>query len=374
MLKRTLAIVCAGLFMASTVAWAQNVGEGLEPEPDQSTTRVGTRGANFLEIPVGARGQALGAAGVALISGPEAMAWNVGAVAEVEAFSLGFTYSELYADADISHQFASVLFPLNDVSAVGASVTLLDSGDMLRTTARFPDGGDPQFGETFDWTGFAGSLAYARRITDRLSFGGAFKVVSEGITDARANWIGFDVGALFRTGLIGATIGGTIQNIGGESSFGGTATKRTVGSGADVFPTTEDVSVSFDTRDLLLPTAFRFSVLFDVTGTAEAWFAQVGLEHKTRVVADFYDSIDTALMPSVGLEYSYKEFFFARVGKQFLNEDRDDSFRTFWTGAAIGGGIKIPLSERYALGVDYAYTNMKILDNVQTFSVNFGAF
>ncbi|UCF21342.1 MAG: PorV/PorQ family protein [Gemmatimonadota bacterium] len=374
MLKRTLAVVCAGLFIASATAWAQNVGQGLEPEPDQSTTRVGTRGANFLEIPVGARAQALGATGVALIRGPESMAWNVGAVAEVEAFSLGFSYSELFADADITHQFASAVFPLNDVSAVGASVVILDSGDMLRTSERFPDGGDPQFGETFDWTGFAGSLAYARRITDRLSFGFALKYVSEGITDAKATWLGGDVGALFRTGLVGATIGGSIQNIGGEAGFEGSATKRTVGQGTDAFPTTDNIPVTFDTRQLLLPTAFRFSVLFDVTGTAEAWLPQVGLEHKTRFVADFYDSIDTALEPSVGLEYSYKDFVFARVGKQWVNEDRDEDFRDFWTGAAVGGGIKIPLSERYSLGVDYAYTNMRSLDNVQTFSFNFGVF
>jgi hypothetical protein len=91
MLKRTVAIASVGLFLASTGVWAQNVGTGLDPTPDQETTRVATRGANFLEIPVGARGQALGGAGMALIRGVEAMAWNVAAVAESEKFSVGWT-------------------------------------------------------------------------------------------------------------------------------------------------------------------------------------------------------------------------------------------------------------------------------------------
>ena len=42
MLKKTLAIVCAGLLLGATGAWAQNLGTGLLPQPDQSTTRVGT--------------------------------------------------------------------------------------------------------------------------------------------------------------------------------------------------------------------------------------------------------------------------------------------------------------------------------------------
>lgn len=371
MLKKTLAIACAGLFVASTGAWAQNVGEGLEPQPDQSTTRVATRGANFLEIPVGARAQALGGSGVALIRGPESVAWNVAAIAESQTFSIGYAYSELYEDTDITHQFVGAVLPIGDVSALGVGVISLSSGDMIRTSERFPDGGDPQFGDEFDYTAFAGSIAYARRITDRLSVGGAFKLVSEGIADAKANWIGGDIGALFRTGLVGVTIGGTITNIGGEARFTGSAVERVIGAGTDAFPTSDNIGVQFDTRELLMPTAFRFSAVFDVTGTPEAWFPQVSPEHNLKVLTDFYDSIDTALQPSIGAEYSYRQYVFGRIGKRWRNEDRAD-FRDFWDGAALGGGVRIPVLGSY-LGVDYAYTRVQNLGNIQTFSVNFGS-
>lgn len=370
MLKRTLALTCAGLLFAAAGAWAQNVGDGFEPEPDQSTTRVGTRGANFLEIPVGARASALGASGAALIRGPEAMAWNIAAVAEAETFGIGWSYTELFAEADITHQFAGIVLPLSPESAVGASVVILDSGDITRTTERFPEGGDPTFGDTFDWSGIAGSFGYARRITDRLSVGGALKFVSEGISEAKANWIGGDIGALFRTGLLGVTIGGTVQNIGGEARFSGPAIERSVGAGSDVFPTSDNVSVQFDTRELLLPTTFRFSAVFDVTGTSEAWFPEAGLDHNIKVVADFFDAIDTPLEPSLGVEYSFRDYAFARVGKRFLNEDRAD-FREFMDGFAFGGGIRVPVLGRY-LGLDYSYTDFGILENIQTFSIQLG--
>ena len=372
MLKKTFAIACAGLLVASTGAWAQNVGTGLTPDPDQSTTRVGTRGANFLEIPVGARGQALGGAGLALIDGAEALAWNVANTAGVETFSLAFAYSELFADADINFLFAGAVFPLSDVSVVGVSIINLNSGDIIRTTEDFPEGGDPQFGSTFKWNSFAAQLAYARSITDRLDVGVQVKLVSEGIDDAKADWVGLDVGAKFRTGLIGTTIAATIQNIGGDARFEGSAVERIVAAATDAFPTEDNVPVQFDTRTLTLPTAFRFSAIADVIGTPEAWFPGAGGASKLLLALDFYDSIDTPLQPAFGLEYSWNNLVFARAGKRFFNEDDTSDFRSFSDGAAIGGGLKIPVLDNF-LQIDYAYTDRGLLDNVQTFSFQFGS-
>jgi hypothetical protein len=63
MFRKIIALTVAVFSISVTDLWAQNVGDGLQPEPNQSTTRVGTRGANWLEIPVGARAQALGGSG-----------------------------------------------------------------------------------------------------------------------------------------------------------------------------------------------------------------------------------------------------------------------------------------------------------------------
>lgn len=373
-IRKTIALAAAGLFLgawSADAARAQNVGQGFEPLPDQSTTRVGTRGANWLEIPVGARAQALGGSGAAIVTGAEAMAWNIGAAAEATEFSFAYSYSELFSEADITHQFVGALLPLGDVAVLGVSVVSLSSGDIIRTSERFPEGGDPQFGGTFEFSGFAASVGYSRRVTDRLNLGGAAKFVSEGIDGARAEWVGLDVGTLFRTGLFGVTIGATIQNLGGESTYTGSSIERVIAEGGDLFPTEEDIPIRFDTDEMALPTAFRFSALFDVTGTPEAWFPETPVEHRVRLAADFYDSITSALEPSLGLEYSFRNYVYGRVGKRWLNEERTEGFREFTDGISFGGGLQVPVLNRN-LGIDYAHTDMGLLENIQTFSIHFG--
>lgn len=372
MYRKTIALTVAVLSVSASEIWAQNVNTGLQPEPNQSTTRVATRGANWLEIPVGARAQALGGAGSALIRGAEALFWNAGALARSDGFDIAFSYTDMYAEADVSHQFFGAVVPLGDAGAIGASVLSLNSGDIVRTTEGFPDGGDPQFGQTFNFSGFAGSLAYSRLITDRLGVGIAAKLITEGVDDAQANWFGLDVGALFRTGLVGVTLGGTIVNIGGDASYKGSAIERIVAGQTGTFPTKDNVPVAFDTRNISLPTAFRLSVLFDVTGTPEAWLPTVPPNHKLRLLTDFYDSIDTPLQPSVGIEYSYNDLVFGRVGKRFRNEADAGSFRNFSDGLGVGGGLWVPVFGK-RLGFDYAYTDMGLLENVQTFSFRLGS-
>lgn len=370
MFRKTISVTCAWLLVA-TGAWAQNVGTGLEPEPDESTTRVGTRGANFLEIPVGARAQSLGGSGTALIGGVEAMAWNVAAIAEATTFSVGWSYSELFAEADINHQFVGAILPIGSSSAFGVSLVALNSGDILRTSERFPEGGDPQLGDTFEFSGFAVALGWGQRITDRLDVGGAGKFISEGIDNARATWIGLDVGALFRTGLLGTTLGASIQNIGGDSNFEGSAIERQIGAAQDVFPVEDNITVAFETDDISLPTAFRFSAYFSVTGTPESWITTANPDHKLNLVADVFDAIDTPVEPSLGIEYNFKEIVSIRGGKRWFNENEDE-FRDFADGLAFGGGLSFPLLGS-RLGFDYAYTDMGLLDNVQTISIQFGS-
>jgi len=371
MMDKAISLACALLLVTAGGAWSQNLADGFEPEPDQSITRIGTRGAAFLELPVGARAQALGGSGAAIIRGVEAMAWNVAAIAETRDFSVGWSYSELFDDLDITHQFAGVILPIGATSSLGVSVIALNSGDIVRTTERFPEGGDPQFGTTFDFSGFAASVGWGLQITDRLDAGVAGKIVQEGIDNANANWLGLDIGALFRTGLLGATLGFTIQNIGGEATFEGSAVEQVVAAGQDVFPNEDQVGIQFDTDELALPTLFRFSVVFDVTGTPEAWLPTAPQQHNVRVVADFFDAIDTAFEPAFGLEYGFRDIIFGRIGKHFFNESRDD-FREFSDGLSFGGGARIPLIGRYLM-LDYAYTDMGVLKNVQTFSIQFGS-
>lgn len=391
MLRRTLWFLAMALFLGVQAGMAQNTGTGNVADPDNPNTRVGTRGANFLQIGIGARAQAMAGAGATLQSGTFAMYWNPAALGDISSFTVGFSYSALYSDLDIDYfYFGGALNFLGGV--LGANFANLNSGDIQRTTEEFPDGGDPIFGSVFDWNSTFFGGYYARPITDRLMVGAGIKFIQEGITDAKAEWVAFDAGVTFRTGLLGIELGATAQNLGGESSFGGAATLRNLDSDDQIFGQVgRDLEAEFNTQDLSLPTLFRFTVLVDVVGSAESWVQTPTQDHGLDIALDLTDAVDTDIQAAVGLEYNFRQIAFLRGGKRWLNEDqrtgdierqlgldvddpaffRQDDFRDFWDGVSFGGGLKLGVLGQYAT-FDYAYIDRGELENIQVFSFELG--
>ena len=388
MARKAVSILALGLlFLGAQVGFAQGVGNDLDPDPEEANTRVGTRGANFLEIGVGARAQALAGAGATLHEGVYSMYWNPAQIAATSDFAVGFSYSALYSDLDIDYFYGGGILSFAGGS-LGLAWASLGSGDITRTTEDFPDGGDPIFGSEFDWTSTFIGVYYGRPITDRLNLGGGLKFISEGIDEAKIDWVAFDAGVTFRTGLYGIELGATAQNIGTESSFEGAGVQRII-EAEDVFPPVgRDLETQFDTRDVQLPTLFRFTLAVEVLGGPESLVQAATQDHGLDIALDLMDAVDSDVQTAIGLEYNFRQLAFLRIGKRFFNENqrtgdiqdqvggtndffRQDDFRDFSHGLAFGGGLRIPLGER-ALAFDYAYTDMGELENVQVFSFEFG--
>ena len=223
MIQRHLAAALVTVLGAAVPLAGQNQqGDFLRPQTDQSTTRVANRGANFLEIGVGARGQALAGAVTGMTEGVTAMYWNPAGIATVEGLDAAFSYADLYGDLGINHSFMGVLLPFAS-GGIGVSYTRLTSGDIPRTDEAFPGGDNLSAGATFEWVSQAVGVHYGRRLTDRLQVGLGFKIVTEGFTGASANWWGLDVGTMFSTGLYGLTVGAALTNIGSSARFEGSA-------------------------------------------------------------------------------------------------------------------------------------------------------
>jgi len=309
----------------------------------------------------------LGGAYSAMSTGADALYWNPAGIATDPAFTAMFSYNDLYGDFGIDHFFGGVTLPLG-VASVGLHVISLSSGDIQRTTENFPEGGDPQFGETFSWTSFAIGGSYARQITDRLVVGATIKYAQTGIDDAKANFIGGDAGVRFRTGLLGTTLAASLLNVGSDGEFSGTLLNQTLTAGSEVFNTDRTLPTNLDTRGWDMPTVFTFSVMWDMIGSPEALLAPNPL-HTVVLVTDAVDAIDTDLQARVGVEYGYRDLFFVRGGKQWFNESRAD-FRDFTDGLSAGFGVAVPIGENQ-LKLDYAFTDRGLLDNIQVFTVEF---
>jgi hypothetical protein len=358
--------IAATALLGST-AWASPAlsQTTITPAPDEPPTRQGTRGANFLHIGIGARGNAMAGAVGSSIEGPSAWFWNAAGAATAEGFSAAAGRQNLYGDLGIAQSYVGVSLPLLG-GVIGVSLNTLNSGDIERTLPEAPTG-DPNAGRTFDWNSTAVGLGYARRLTDRLQLGAHLKFINEGISDASTSWMAADFGAQFQTGIYGLVLGAALQNVGSQGSADGAAVQQVVNN-ANV--NDQQTRVNLATQDVELPTAFRFSLGEDLLGTANSIFGQGGGAHRLMAEASINDAVDLAAQVGFGAEYSFRNFVFARGGKRFYNDDRASGTKGAY-GLSGGLGFRVPLAGR-ALRVDYSYTSLGDLNDMQVFSFEFG--
>jgi hypothetical protein len=171
---------------------------------------------------------------------------------------------------------------------------------------------------------------------------------------------------MFNTGLYGITIGAMLANVGPAARMEGNIITRRVTT-AEAFPV--NLPVRFNTVEYALPTTFRFAVVSNLVGGADALLSPSGTS-SLKLAADLNDGTDTDVQVSLGLEYGFRDFLYLRAGKKWVREANAD-FRTFSDNLSFGGGIVLPaLGRRFRF--DYAYTGMGELQNVQVFSFELG--
>ncbi|MBA3559526.1 MAG: PorV/PorQ family protein [Gemmatimonadaceae bacterium] len=368
---KKLGTIGFGLLMMGA-AWHTAYGQepgpgGLIPTPDNPPTRQGTRGASFLHLGIGARGNAMAGAVGSSETGPSAWYWNPAGAAASDGFSLAAGRQNLYDDFDIGQTYAAASLPVLG-GVVGVSFNTLNSGDIDRTTEVNPLG-DARAGRSFDWSSSAVSLGYARRLTDRLAVGGQGKYITEGISDANTSWISFDVGTQFKTGIYGLVLGGALQHIGGTARVKGSLISRQIDP-EDNSLNRQNTRTDLFTRETELPTEFRFSVGEDFFGDAESLFGGAGSRHSFTAEAAVNDAVDLAPQLGIGAEYSFRKLFYLRAGKRFFNDDRSTGSSAEY-GLSGGFGLRIPVSSR-RISFDYSYTSVGDLQNIQVFSFEFG--
>lgn len=369
------ALVAAGSAPALAQTSGPGVGTPLQQGPDASTSRVGTRGANFLQIGLGARAVGMAGAYASVAEGLSGLYWNLAGTADATSVAAGVNYSQLFGKDGLEFFWGGVVLPVGGGS-VGLQIGQMSSGMIDRTTFDSPQGGDLQAGTSFEFTATVAEISYARRLTDRLSVGLGAKYAQEGITQATASYVGADVGVRFRTGLYGTTLGASLSNVGSPGRYEGNLVKTNVfndpqvGSGV--------VPIQYDTRELEMPTIFRFSIAADLIGGPESMLSQRGDAGTFRVVGDFSNAIDTDLQTAVGAEYAFRDRLFLRAGKRFMNEQGLDngvnglaSGDEFSRGLAFGGGVRLPLGGR-RLGFDYAWQGAGELPANNHFTFEFG--
>lgn len=308
---------------------------------------VGTSAASFLKIGIGPRALGMGSAYVAQADEVSALYWNPAGITKIKGNEIGFTQVDWISDVKLNFLGAAV--SLDKASALGVSITYLSMGEMKVTNWEHPEG----TGETFESNDLAIGVTYARNLTTRFSLGLQVKYIQEKISQSTANAFAIDIGTQYDTGFHGIKIGMALTNFGSKMRMAG----RDLTLRVDPYPTEgtnpDDVWANLQTASWSLPLTMRIGASVDF------------LDNEFMRLTgnfDFYDARDVDQMWATGGEASFmKERFFLRAG---ITPYYEDEIRV-----NFGVGFKHRFSGRYGIVIDYAYSDLGILENANRFSL-----
>lgn len=303
----------------------------------QEFAKVGTMGAQFLKIDLDARSVSMASAAMALGEDAGAVFRNPAGLVHVKNSSFVAAYVPWFVDihlygAAFAHNF-------RQYGVFGVHFIFLDSGEMEETTVEQQQG----TGKMFSTSDFALGLSYARRLTDKFAIGGNIRWIHEDLFVSAASVFGVDVGMLYDTGFKTLRMGMSIKNFG--SKFNLPDTYQDYDNGV-ALPEPSDY-LAYD-----LPIEFAFGL------AADPWITE---EHRITIAADAIHPSDNYERLQIGAEYGFQNSFFLRGGYIFRHDT---------AGLNAGAGVSLPMSG-YRLGVDYAFSNYTILDNVHRFMFRF---
>jgi len=150
----------------------------------------GREAASFLDIPVGGGPAALASAYTALATDAYAPVYNPGGLGFVDSTQIAAQHLS-YLES-IHYEFLSLVRPINNTNAWGASAQYLGSGDIAGTNGSGDSTGNYS-------THFAAySLAYSHRFKEKLAVGFSGKLIDAKIADASAHAYAVDIGGLYK--------------------------------------------------------------------------------------------------------------------------------------------------------------------------------
>jgi hypothetical protein len=300
----------------------------LVPAQVVAQAKVGTTGAQFLELGVSARAMGMGEAFVAVVNDVSAVYYNPAALTTLLGSEAMGTYIDM--PADVQYGFAAYGRPVESVGGVvGVGLYYLTSGSMPERTyenAVNDANGISGTGREFAWNDLAVSVGYGRYLTDRFAVGFTVRYINESVHEYSANGWSADVGCDYNTGYRGFRMSMAITNFGPD--------------------------MKFIQKEYPLPINFRFGGAINIIEHAD---------HTLTLAAEGSHPSDNLEKYNTGLEYTFKEMFSLRAGSRF-NYDSD--------GLTFGGGLRIPYGEDMEFRMDYAYQDFGILTEVHRFTMS----
>jgi len=326
-----LALTCAIAVLSFCVLRAQN-------------PNIGTAGAQFLKIPVGARAASLGGAFTSCGDDASSLFWNPAGSIGVKHSALTASHEEWWAGTRLSH--AAFVHSFEDIGSFGFSFTSMTMDKIAVTTEEDPEGTS---GLTFDAQDLMLGVSYARMLTEDFSVGITAKYVHQRIWNETAGGLAVDIGTLYDIGFRDLRLGMSITNFGGDLVFEG-----------------RDLAVDYDANSTIA-TERLLPAEIQAEGYPLPLHFQVGISMSPYVsdgfsvllAADVVHPNDNDELVCVGMEAMVMQCLFLRGGYRF----GDDTAR--WS---VGVGASVPAGD-LRVGFDYAFVSYDLLPSVHRFGV-----
>ena len=314
-----------------------------------SVSNVATTAASFLDIGIGARSLSMGGAFVAIADDPTALYWNPAGIVSIESPMAHFYHSPWIADVQFNH--SAVVVPLDRSSSFGFFITSVTMDEMQVRTVKSPQG----TGEYFSVSNVALAGSYARRLTDRFSFGVNMKFIQEKIWHMNAGGLAVDLGSLFITKNSGLRIGMSVSNFGGKISMDGYDTEVDYDVDETMYGNNDKIDASLNSMDWPLPLVFRAGVSKDVVQSDI---------HKLTLAADAIHPNNNVEYINLGFEYILRNMISIRGGQAFYGMDKSKQGLTF------GVGLNYQIPRGPIINFDYVYRDIGVFDNIPGYSLN----
>ena len=299
--------------------------------------RAGISALPFLKMQVSPKADGMAGAQLSSHGDPFAINWNPAGLTDLEQTSFGI--SDKLLPGGLHSSFFSAIYPTEDDGIWGASVTMLNAGEMKKRTAYQPTG----TGQTFSAYNMAVGLSFARQLSDRFSLGGRAQYVREQLAEFSAHTAVVDLAFMYRMDVQDIRFAVALKNFGPNSKIDGPFEK-----------TSPPVNGQQNTlTDFPTPTQFQLGVSMRLFEDGEQDLrGQLQLNHPN----------DNAENLRLGLNYQLNKVLFLRTGYKVPNDQQP--FPT------AGIGIKTFIG-RYPFQIDYGLVSRDYFGLTHSIGIRF---
>lgn len=334
----------------------------------QEFAKVGTAGAQFLKIGVGARGIGMSEAFSAVCNDASSIYWNPAGLTYVKNTSILLAHTNWLVD--ISYEATAIAKTVKNIGTFGFSVAYLSSGDIEETTVEMQNG----TGRTFNAGNLMVGISYAKQLSDKFSIGGNVKYIEERLDTDKAWAWAVDVGTLYYTGFNSLRMGLYIRNFGPELKIDGTYVDYDDGS-----PILDPETQAPEQQDYLpyhMPMTFAAGLAYDFfEASNQKLTVAMDLLHPNDNVEKLAFGAEVTLFNIVAIRAGYISPFnlLGRVDGEIENREERDEYsldvNNYTQTFSAGMGLQVNMPTLGNLSLDYAYTDFGILDWVHRGSI-----